>query len=185
MEVEDKQQLCSFESHDFVSLMFPAYISLNTNEPYTDYSDIHLTVQISVYKVVIMIYNSAWSFINDWTVTVKWFLQQYERIWCDARIEVLKTLLLNIQVFCDIRNCHSWCFQGSQCLIFRAKQSILQRSIDKVGKSKHNKTLLRYRSRRKTTCFGPFIIRPSSGLTWRTKEESQCYMVHKCIICYI
>ena len=56
MEVEDEQQLCSFESHNFISLMFPAYVSLNTNEPGTDYSNTRLTVQISVYKVVMMIY---------------------------------------------------------------------------------------------------------------------------------
>ena len=58
-------------------------------------------------------------------------------------------------------------------------------STDKVGKSKHNKIYLDIGVKRKTTCFGPFIVRPSSGLTWRTKEESQCYMVHKFIVCYI
>ena len=34
-------------------------------------------------------------------------------------------------------------------------------------------------SQKKDNMFRPFIIRPSSGLTWRTKEESQCYMVNK------
>jgi hypothetical protein len=91
MEVEDKQQLCSFESHDFITLMFPADISLNTNEPDTDYSDTHLTVQISVYKVVMMIYHSAWSFINDWTLDVKWILQQHEHTY--ARIEPFLTFM--------------------------------------------------------------------------------------------
>ena len=86
MEVEDKQQLSSFKSHDFISLMFPAYISLNTNEPCTDSSNTHLTVQISVYKVVMMIYHSAWSFINDWTVNVKWILQQYEHTYASTKL---------------------------------------------------------------------------------------------------
>jgi len=48
MEVEDKQQLCLFESHDFISLMFPAYISLNTNEPCTDYSNTYDCPNFSV-----------------------------------------------------------------------------------------------------------------------------------------
>jgi len=85
----------------------------------------HMTVQISVYKVIIMIHHSVWSFINDWTLNVKWFLQQYEHIWCDARIEVLRTLLLKIQVFCDIRNCYCWCCKDHSAFIFRVKQSIL------------------------------------------------------------
>ena len=58
-------------------------------------------------------------------------------------------------------------------------------SIDKVGKSKHNKPLLRYKeSKDKQHVTALFIIRPSSGLTCRTKEESQCYMVHKFTVCY-
>lgn len=34
MKVEDKQKLCSFKSHNFISLMFPAYIPLKTIKCY-------------------------------------------------------------------------------------------------------------------------------------------------------
>jgi hypothetical protein len=57
-------------------------------------------------------------------------------------------------------------------------------AIDKVGKSKHNKTLLRYESKDRQHIWALFSISPSSGLTWRTKEESQCYTVHKNTVCY-
>ena len=57
-------------------------------------------------------------------------------------------------------------------------------TVDKVGKSKHNKTLLRYReSKDRQHVSALFSIRPSSGLTWRTKEESQCYTVHMYMVC--
>ena len=53
------------------------------------------------------------------------------------------------------------------------KVKIYNISIDKVGKSKHNKTLLRYKeSKDRQHVSALFSIRPSSGLTWRTKEES-------------
>jgi len=52
-------------------------------------------------------------------------------------------------------------------------------SIDKVSKSKHNKTLLRYKESKDKDRqhVSALFIRPSSGLTWGTKEESQYYMV--------
>ena len=57
-------------------------------------------------------------------------------------------------------------------------------TIDKVGKSKHNKTLFRYKeSKDRQHVSALFSIRPSSVLTCRTKEESQCYTVHKYIVC--
>jgi hypothetical protein len=52
-------------------------------------------------------------------------------------------------------------------------------SIDKVGKTKHNKILLRYRSQKIDNMFRPFFLRQSSGLTSITREESQCYMVRR------
>ena len=59
-------------------------------------------------------------------------------------------------------------------------------SIDKVGKSKQNETLLRYKeSKERQQVSALFIVRPSSGLPRRTKKESQCYLVHNFIVCYI
>ena len=57
-------------------------------------------------------------------------------------------------------------------------------TIDKVGKSKHNKTLLTYNeSKDRQHVSALFSIRPPSGLTWRTKEDSQCYTVHTRMYC--
>jgi hypothetical protein len=56
-------------------------------------------------------------------------------------------------------------------------------SIDKVNNSKHNKILLRYKESKDRQYVSALFIRPSSGLTWRTKEESQRYMVRNFIVC--
>lgn len=41
VEVEDKQKLCSFKSHNFISLMLPAYIPLKKFDLITDYKNTH------------------------------------------------------------------------------------------------------------------------------------------------